>query len=309
MPQYGAPTETMPRPLEDALEAMTQNWLSTIPEDIRLTHSEGNTAPAAQLPNRQLQNLGVLFYLRGNYIRCLIHRHHVLSTLAIAKDLTNATLVVDVAQDSIRLLVYLNASSDIYHRNQTVYNFFLINAVSILLLAVCHSPSHFALSCKQNFFAAVDLVRGFSRLSLQGRRLWTSLRGLVSRLKTLGITKDGSKLASKQKQQPIQSARTDMTSTSSHRTYPDVANIQHTYPVANLSDHGFETAYDATTPNSFTRMGDHLIGVFDIFGGGYMDTVDTTTRNLDATSFPSDGDLFPSNGSADDFSQYFRDML
>jgi hypothetical protein len=82
----------------------------------------------------------ILRYLHGNYVRCLIRRHHVLSSSALEKDAEDSFLAVNAAQDSIRAIVDLHNNGDLYVRQQVAYTFFLANSVSILLLTVCHAP-------------------------------------------------------------------------------------------------------------------------------------------------------------------------
>lgn len=98
-----------------------------------------------------------------------------------------AWLVVDIAQDSLQVLVHLNATTDIYSRQQNAFNCFLLSALAIIFLAVCHAPSVFAEPCRKVFLDAVDLVRGFSRHGGISRWLWKMIRGLLPRLRSLGL--------------------------------------------------------------------------------------------------------------------------
>ncbi|KAI1848679.1 hypothetical protein JX266_005538 [Neoarthrinium moseri] len=303
IPQYGSPSDTMSPDTEASLETMINTWFSSIPEGFRCDDSGASSYLSSSYSQSQLLTMRTLLYLRGNYIRCLIHRHHVLSTASITKDVTDALLVVKVSQDSVRAIVNLHSSSDIYARQQVAYNFFLINAISIMLLAVCHAPSQFANTCRRDFFAAIDLVRGFSRLSLQGRRLWSSLRGLVSRLKTLGIMNDGS--------QPSTGHQSPSRATvATHPAVPQqVRSAQDIYHMGSWPVAGIGNTFDTAVPD-MNRMGDDLIGVFDTFGRGYMDIANSNEHEDPLTSslYNQSASYLP-NGSADDFSQYFMDML
>lgn len=73
-----------------------------------------------------------------------------------------------------------------YARQQPIYHFYLLNALAIMLLAVCHAPSMFTETCRDSFAEAVELVKGFSRHSRASRRLWKSIRGLLPIVKSLG---------------------------------------------------------------------------------------------------------------------------
>lgn len=263
---------------------------------------------------RLFQHMQTLLYLRGNYVRCLIHRQHVVSATNIGRNPVNARLVVSIAQDTIRILVNLNDTSDIYSRHQVAYNYFLISAISIMLLAVCHAPAEFAQTCRQDFFSAINLVRGFSRLSLQGRRLWSSLRGLVTRLKQLGIMNDEASRGQTEEQEKPRVLRHERTQISGHGTeQPAVAPIARDYPTINMqtpANHEWLTTgatnFQTTTPD-MDLMGDDLMGVFDTFGRAYMDHNINPVAPSTEASF--DENLSFLNGDADDFSEYFMHLI
>jgi len=94
---------------------------------------------------------------------------------------------VDIALDSIQVLMHLNATTDIYSLQQNAFNYFLLSSLAIIFLAVCHAPEVFAGPCRKSFVDAVELVRSLSHCSLISRRLWKSIRGLLPRLKRLGL--------------------------------------------------------------------------------------------------------------------------
>lgn len=184
LPLFGSPSNYIPKETVAFLDFVAQNWLASIPPDLQLRHPRLGLAPRMQ--PRVLQRLRALLYLRGNHIRTLIHRHHVLSTAAVEADLQAARNVVDIAQDSLAVLVHLNESSDIYARQQSAFNYFLVSALAVIFLAVCHAPATFADQCREPFLAALELVKNFSRQGSSSRRLWKSMRGLVPRVKSLG---------------------------------------------------------------------------------------------------------------------------
>jgi hypothetical protein len=184
LPPYGSSSQRIPKEMEDYLDFVTQNWLLSIPQELQFRHPRLGLAPRIQ--PRVLHRLRTLCYLRGNYMRLLIHRHHVLNPDNIKADMQSARLVVDIAKDSIEVLVHLNGTSDIYVRQQAIYHFYLLSGLAIMLLAVCHAPSMFAETCRDSFVSAVELVKGFSRHSSASRRLWKSIRGLLPVIRSLG---------------------------------------------------------------------------------------------------------------------------
>lgn len=184
LPPYGSSSQWIPKEMEDYLDFVTQNWLLSIPQKLQFRHPRLGLAPSNQ--PRILHRLRTLCYLRGNYMRLLIHRHHVLNPDNVKADMQSMRLVVEIAKDSIEVLVHLNGTSDIYVRQQPIYHFYLLSGLAILLLAVCHAPSMFAETCRDSFESAVELVKGFSRNSSASRRLWKSIRSLLPVIRSLG---------------------------------------------------------------------------------------------------------------------------
>lgn len=183
LPPYGSSSSLIPREIEDYLDFVTQNWLLSLPPELQFRHPRLGLAPRTQ--PRVLHRLRTLCYLRGNHMRLLIHRHHLLNAENIRKDEKSAKLVVDIAKDTIEVLVHLNETSDIYARQQAIYHFYLLGGLAVMLLAVCHAPGTFATSCRDSFTLGIELVKGFSRHSSASRRLWKSIRGLLPIVRSL----------------------------------------------------------------------------------------------------------------------------
>lgn len=120
-------------------------------------------------------------------MRTLIHRQNVISATNIMKNLEGAHLVTDIAKDTIRVLVDLNKTSDIYRKQQTAFNYFLVSALAAIFLAVCHAPAEFSHTCRNEFYDALDLVKNFSARSSVSRRLWKSVRKLKHVAPRLGL--------------------------------------------------------------------------------------------------------------------------
>ncbi|KAL7905163.1 hypothetical protein GGI35DRAFT_483662 [Trichoderma velutinum] len=165
------------------LDTKTQEWLESIPAQLRLCHPRLGLATRAQPP--VLHRLRALLYLRGNHFRILIYRYYLLGPNRIRNSYRNAWLAVEIAQDSIQVLVHLNDSSDIYRRQQAAFNYFLLSALAILFLAVCNDPETFAAPCKKSLHSAIELLRHFSSHSRGSRRLWSSVRSIIPRLRRL----------------------------------------------------------------------------------------------------------------------------
>ena len=115
IPPFGSASQSIPDDTAAALDLKTQDWLESIPSHLRLRHPRLGLAPRTQ--PRQPHRLRALLYLRGNYIRILIYRHHLMSTASIVANPQSAWLVVDIAQDTIQVLVHLHDTTDIYSRH------------------------------------------------------------------------------------------------------------------------------------------------------------------------------------------------
>ncbi|KAF4340157.1 hypothetical protein FBEOM_5854 [Fusarium beomiforme] len=174
---------TVPKDKVDFFDFLTQKWIHSIPDDLQLVYPRLSQAPRHQ--PRVLQRLRTLLYLRGNYIRNLVLRHHVMSAENLRSDMQGAQLVVSLAQDTIQVLVNLNETSDIYARQKATFNYFLTGALASILLAVCHGPDVFADRCRQSFQDAVRLLKNISQHGQLGRRLWRSLKGTIHRALSL----------------------------------------------------------------------------------------------------------------------------
>lgn len=185
IPPLGSPSQSIPKETVHALDLNTQDWLESIPPRLRLRHPRLGLAARSQ--PRVLQRLRALLYLRGNHMRIAVYQHYLFSTTSITANMRSAWLVVNIALDSVQVLVHLNATTDIYSRQQNAFNYFLLSAMAVIFLAVCHAPNIFTEPCRKGFLDAVDLVRGFSRNSVVSRRLWKRIRGLLPRLKSLGL--------------------------------------------------------------------------------------------------------------------------
>ncbi|KAM0332011.1 hypothetical protein ACHAQA_002277 [Verticillium albo-atrum] len=223
-------------------------------------------------PPRVLHRLRTLLYLRGNHIRTMIHRHYVLTSAAIESDVRAARNVVDIAQDSLQVLVHLNDSSDIYARQQSAFNYFLLSSLAVIILAVCHAPATFAEPCRDSFLAALQLVKGFSLHGSASRRLWKSIRGLVPRVKSLGLQSqadDGRKAAVQERQSETENTRLD--------TQLDVeATDEQSYGAGGTErqpwndmwpsmDQDISPGLSSSIPDAF-HMSVDLMSLFDSFG-------------------------------------------
>jgi hypothetical protein len=167
------------------LDFQVLNWHRSIPESLKFIHPESgrNLDP----PVRAIHRLQVVLYLRANQMRILIYRPVLHTATTIMENLEFAHVVVKVAKDTIRILTYINQTSDIYRCQQTMFNYFLISALAVLFLAVAHAPAEFSQPSRDEFYMALDLVRGLSSNSYVSKRLWKTIKTLKEVGPRLGL--------------------------------------------------------------------------------------------------------------------------
>jgi hypothetical protein len=172
------------------LDYQVIQWHRNIPLHLRFEHPS-SSAPVSTTPgpspSRAAVRLRILLYLRANQMRILIHRPLLHSATSILQFREQAQTAVDVAKDTIRVLTHVNTTSNIYSTQQITFNAFLTSALAVLFLAVSHTPAAFASDVREEFYMALDLVRGFSKGSWVSKRLWKTIRVLKDVGPQLGL--------------------------------------------------------------------------------------------------------------------------
>jgi hypothetical protein len=97
--------------------------------------------------------------------------------------------------------------TNIYKTHQTLFNFFILSSLAIILLACFHDPADFCSCVQEEVFMALELVKAFNSKSRVTRRLWKSIRDLREVGERLGVLSHAS---------PIERCQT---STVFHDTY------------------------------------------------------------------------------------------
>ena len=167
------------------LDYQIQQWHIAIPDSLRFDPSDNSPGPGG--PSRSLRRLRIILYLRGNAMRSIIYRPALHSATSIMENRAHAQTAVDIAKDTVRVLTRLDQTSDIYRKQQVCFNYFLIVALAVLFLAVAHAPVEFNHQVRDEFYMALDLVKGFSSKSYVSKRLWKTIRGLKEIGPKLGL--------------------------------------------------------------------------------------------------------------------------
>ncbi|KAF1837184.1 fungal-specific transcription factor-like protein [Decorospora gaudefroyi] len=167
------------------LDFQVLNWHRSIPDSLKFAHPD--SGKQVEPPARVVHRLQVVLYLRANQMRILIYRPVLHTATTIMENFEFAQTVVTVAQDTIRILTYINRTSDIYRSQQTMFNYFLLSALAVLFLAVAHAPAEFSQQCRDEFYMALELVRGLSSNSYVSKRLWRTIKTIKEVGPRLGL--------------------------------------------------------------------------------------------------------------------------
>ena len=257
-------------------------WQKSIPPELQLP-----TASSTQTQSRAIHRLQILLYLRANQMRILIYRPVLHSTSSIQENLNYASTVVELAKDTIRALTHLNQTSDIYRAQQVLFNYFLISALAVIFLASCHAPVHFSARCREEFYMALDLVKGFSNKSFVSKRLWRTIKGLKEVGPKLGLSQD-TNMNNIGPEDPHSSAALAMAGLAGH----EISGLGSAFGPDGGAVNGLNSAGSGNSPMNGFQMSHEMTNLFEaaIGSGGGM--------NGNGGYVPlQDGDALAGNGS------------
>jgi len=166
------------------LDYQVLQWHNSIPDGLRF---HPDNLKDAKTPSRGQRRLQVILYMRTNQMRVMIYRPILMSATNIMENRQYAQIAVDVAKDTIKVLSRLNETSDIYRTQQVCFNYFLTSALAVLFLAVAHAPVEFSRQVRDEFYMALDLIKGFSTKSYTSKRLWKAIKGIKEIGPKLGV--------------------------------------------------------------------------------------------------------------------------
>lgn len=164
-------------------------WYTQLPELLKFNSK--NLPKENEVPGRGMRRLRFLMHLRKNQARISIYRPILHSATSIMENRLYAQTVVDVAKDTIATITGVNKISDLYRTQQVCYNYFLVQALAVLFLAVSHAPAEFCDQTREEFYSAIDLIKGFSTKSYLSKRLWRIVRGLKEMGEKIGMMARG----------------------------------------------------------------------------------------------------------------------
>lgn len=181
-------------------------------------------------------------------MRILIYRPVLHSANCIMDNMPYANTVIELAKDTIRALTHLDQTTDIYRVHQSIFNYFLISALAVIFLASCHAPVQFSTLCRDEFYMALDLVKGFSSKSYVSKRLWKTIKGLKEVGPKLGLSQDAMNGGSRSNDDPHSSAALAMAGLAGH----DIPSMNNSFmardsvPIDNSPMNGFQMSHEMT---------------------------------------------------------------
>ena len=158
------------------LDYQILQWYQQVPEP--LTFNSNDVAGKSEILSRGQRKLRILFFLRANLARIQIYRPILHSATSIMKNRHYAQKAIEVAKQTISVLIRVNQTTDFYRTQQVGFNYFLVQALAVIFLATSHAPTEFFRQTRVEFYAALDLIKGFSTTSYISKRLWTAIREL-----------------------------------------------------------------------------------------------------------------------------------
>lgn len=254
------------------LDFEVSQWYESTPAHLTFDPSHMVFDPSVA---RGIHRIRLVMYLRLNLARLQIYRPVLYSALNIYENRPEVKTAIEVAKDTIQVLTRVNQISDLYRTHQTVYNFFLVQALAALLLAVCHAPADYGKDVREEFYLAIDLVKGFSANSLVSERLWRTIRGLREIGEKLGL---GRRHATVDTEDAHSNAAMAMAGLAGQ----PIRDIE----AYNNASHA--NAFNAA-PLTGTQMGNELTNLFEFAYGNWADG--SSAENMQGFPTVSQGDV------------------
>ena len=273
------------------LDYQILSWYEGVPRSLKF---DKDLAHENEIPSRGQRKLRFLLLLRANLARIQIYRPILHSATSIK--------VIEVAKETITMLIRVNQSTDLYRAQQVVYNYFLIQALAVIFLATSHAPAEFFRQTREEFYGALDLIKGFSTRSYISKRLWTTIRGLKELGEKIGALARGTNPGhiSDPAEDAHSNAAVAMAGLAGHSmdelaVYGSSAARKNNNTVATLSEMG-------VSPMDGQQISNELINLFELAGGyGNFDTSPGAQEYSSGQYIGPNGGTHGPDGSANAF--------
>jgi hypothetical protein len=243
------------------LDYQILQWYSQLPESLQFNSRD--LARESEIPGRGVRRLRLLMYLRKNQARISIYRPILHSATSIMENRHYAQNVIDVAKDTINTLTAVNQMSDIYKTQQVLYNYFLVQGLAVLFLAVAHAPAVFCGQTRTEFYSAIEIVKGFSTKSHVSKRLWRTIRGLKEIGDKIGLLERSGNSLSGAEQDAHSDAAVAMAGLAGHKV-----DYNQAYGSSNAnSSNGAQGQELGVSPDDALQITNELSSLFELAGG------------------------------------------
>ncbi|KAK5100447.1 hypothetical protein LTS08_005196 [Lithohypha guttulata] len=290
------------------LDFQILQWYQNIPDSLKFDSS--NLVAENEVPDRKTRRLRFLMFLRKNQARISVYRPILHSATSIIDHRHHAETVIDIAKDTIRTIIGIDRISDIYQTQQVCYNYFLVQALAVIFLSVAHAPAIFSDQTREEFYGAIDLIKGFSTKSHTTRRLWKTIKGLKELGHKIGQLAQG-EVKAQQTPQQLQleddahsNAALAMASLGGHKVtnYPPPPSLPHN-----------PLSIDMYSPEDASQMGNELTALFELagaYGNSHHGIGGASIEPFTGFVQGQDGDSFNAIfGNEPEFSRIMNELL
>ena len=185
------------------LDYQVRCWQESLPVELRpeeIPKHIPTTATALQTSmDRGTQFLRFILYLRANQFKIVILRPLLFSARTVRASIKRIQNLAHVANDSIETIMRMNATYDLYRKQQPILNVFLSSALSTLFLVYIHTLkgsgsdtttselSYGSTTAREGIDKGLALIRSYSGFR-SSQRLWKKFAGRRGLLSRLGFT-------------------------------------------------------------------------------------------------------------------------
>ncbi|CZR65707.1 uncharacterized protein PAC_15607 [Phialocephala subalpina] len=166
------------------LDHQLLQWQKRIPEALSYNPLEP-TSP--YFPGHASTYVRAILYARTNQLRNVLYRHVLDSPARIEANLEHAQNVVEITKATIRMLSILHKTTNVYRNQPVIFNHFLIAALGVLFLAVTIAPAEFGHTICDEYYVALELIKGVCDKTPIVLRLWKTIEMLPDLGLKLGL--------------------------------------------------------------------------------------------------------------------------
>lgn len=240
------------------LDFQIMQWYNGIPDDLKF--DSHNLANESAIADRKVKRLRFLMFLRKNQARTSVYRPILHSVTSIMENRQYAATVIEIAKETINSIIGIDRLTDIYRTQQVCYNYFLVQALAVIFLSVAHAPALFCEKTREEFYGAIDLIKGFSTKSHTTRRMWKTVRGLKELGQKIG------QLARGEVQNTPQQMGDDAHSNAALAMAGLAGHMVDNYPPTMPLRSGSMSGEMSYSPEDASQMGNELTALFEMAG-------------------------------------------